>query len=118
MLRVVHPALSFQFVVQHDVGIIQCLQDLLHVPCRLQARIVFEERRATPDHSLQIDILPMICPRHPEVADHMVLSLSHGHGGFHSEGATECRDRNPTEECGVLWFEMCFGGAGVPGIVV
>ena len=35
----------------------------------------------------------MIRPRHPEVADHMVLSLSHGRGGFHSEGATECRDR-------------------------
>ena len=35
----------------------------------------------------------MIRPRHPDVADHMVLSLSHGRGGFHLEGAAECRDR-------------------------
>ena len=39
------------------------------------------------------DTLPMIRPRHPEVADHMVLSLSHGRGGFYLEGAAECRDR-------------------------
>ena len=32
LLRVVHPALSLNFAVQHDAGIRQCLEDLLHTP--------------------------------------------------------------------------------------
>ena len=106
-VRVVHPALSFQFAVQHDVGIRQCLQDLLHVPVTQgmweMAGLPFasgglclrnaERLRTTAYWASWADTLPMIRPRHPEVADHMVLSLSHGRGGFHSEGAAECRDR-------------------------
>ena len=107
VLRVVHLALSFQFAVQHDVGIRQCLQDLLHVPVTQgmweMAGLPFasgglclrnaERLRTTAYWASWADTLPMIRPRYPEVADHMVLSLPHGRGGFHSEGAAECRDR-------------------------
>ena len=107
VLRVVHPALSFQFAVQHDVGIRQCLQDLLHVEVTQgmweMAGLPFasgglclrnaERLRTTAYWASWADTLPMIRPRHPDVADHMVLSLSHGRGGFHLEGAAECRDR-------------------------
>ena len=56
VLRVVHPALIFQFAVQHDVGMRQCLQELLDVPVTQgmweMAGLPFARRRATPDHSL------------------------------------------------------------------
>ena len=35
----------------------------------------------------------MIRARHPDVADHMLVSLSRGVGGFHLETAKECRNR-------------------------
>ena len=35
----------------------------------------------------------MIRERHPRVADHMLVSLSQGRGGFHLEAAHESRDR-------------------------
>ena len=97
VLRVVHPALSFQFAVQHDVGIRQCLQDLLHVEVTQgmweMAGLPFasgglclrnaKRLRTTAYWASWADTLPMIRPRHPDVADHMVLSLSHGHENFH-----------------------------------
>ena len=56
---------------------------------------MFKDRRATPDHSPlgQLGRHSSDDPRHPGVADDMVLSVSHGCGGFNLKGAAECRDR-------------------------
>ena len=101
VFQVVHPALSFQFAVQEDVGIRQCLQELLH-PCDTRdvgdgksavcKWRMFEERRATQDHSLLGQL-----GRHSS-DDLPTPSRSRNRGlvtlarGFHLEGAV-FRDR-------------------------
>ena len=105
LLRVVHPALSLNFAVQHDAGIRQCLEDLLHTPVTSEmwemASLPFstgglglrnaQRTRSTAYWASWADVVPMIRLRHEEVADHIVLSLSRGLGGFHLEGAFESR---------------------------
>ena len=51
----------------------------------------FEARRAP--RSSWADTLPMIQQRHPQVADHILVSLSQDRGGFHLEAAGESRNR-------------------------
>ena len=106
VLRVVHPENSFQFAIQHDAGIRQCLEDLLHIPVTdavwAMASLPFgseglslrnaERLRTTAYWSTWADTLPMIRERHPRVADHILVSLSQGGGGFHLEAAHESRD--------------------------
>ena len=91
-----HPALSLNFAVQHDAGIRQCLEDLLHTPVTSEmwemASLPFstgglglrnaQRTRSTAYGASWADVVPMIRLRHPEVADHIVLSLSRGLGGF------------------------------------
>ena len=105
LLRVVHPALSLNYAVQHDAGIRQCLEDLLHTPVSSEmwemASLPFrtgglglrhaQRTRSTAYWASWADVIPTIRLRHPEVADHIVLSLSRGLGGFHLEGAFESR---------------------------
>ena len=43
--------------------------------------------------SCWVDTLPMIRQRHPQVADHILVSLSQSRGGFHLEAADESRNR-------------------------
>ena len=50
-----------------------------------------QRTRSTAYWASWADVIPMIRLRHPEVADHIVLSLSRGLGGFHLEGAFESR---------------------------
>ena len=73
----------------------QGMREMAGLPCPSGGFCIrnAERLRTTTSWASWADILPMIRPRHPEVADRMVLSLSHGRGGFHFEGAAECRDR-------------------------
>ena len=51
------------------------------------------QNASVPQHISCADTLPMIRERHPRVADHMLVSLSQGRGGFHLEATHESRDR-------------------------
>ena len=92
ILRVVHPEHSFQFALRHDAGIRQCLEILVHTPITQSvwemASLPFgigglslrhaERLRTTAYWSSWADTLPMIRQRHPQVADHILVSLSQG----------------------------------------
>ena len=91
------PEHSFQFALRHDAGIRQCLENLVHTPITQSmwemASLPFgigglslrhaERLRITAYWSSWADTFPMIRQRHPQVADHILVSLSRGRGGFH-----------------------------------
>ena len=109
-LRVVHPEHSFQFALRHDAGIRQCLENLVHTPITQSvwemASLPFgigglslrhaERLRTTACWSSWADTLPMLRQFHPQVADHILVSLSQGRGGFHLEAAG--RESEPSHE--------------------
>ena len=80
-----------------------CCTFLLLMRCGQMASLPFgtgglnlrnaERLRSTAYWSSWADTLPMIREHHPRVADHMLVSLSQGRGGFHLEAAHESRDR-------------------------
>ena len=89
MLRVVHPALCFRFAQMHDAGIRECFQALLRVSVTQHmwemASLPFasgglcwrnaERLLSTAHWASWADALPVIRARHPDVADHMLVSL-------------------------------------------
>ena len=90
-----------------SAGIRQCLEILVHTPITQSvwemASLPFgigglslrhaERLRSTACWSSWAGTLPMIRQRHLQVADHILVSLSQGRGGFHSETAGESRNR-------------------------
>ena len=94
MLRVVHPALCFRFAIVNGAGIRECLGALLQVPVTqevwLMTSLPFasgglclrnaERLRSTAHWASGADALPVFRARHPDVADHMLVSLSRGVG--------------------------------------
>ena len=91
----------------HDAGIRECFQALLRVPVTQHmwemASLPFalgglclrnaERLRSTAHWASWADTLPVIRARHPDVADHMLVSFSRGVGGLYLEAANESRDR-------------------------
>ena len=100
MFGVVNPALYFRFAQMQDVEIRECFQALLLVPVTQlmweMASLPFasgglclrhaERMRSTAHRASWADTLIVTRARHPDVADHMLVSLSRGVGGFHLEG--------------------------------
>ena len=90
----------------HDAGIWECFHALASPVTQHMwemASLLFvlgglclrnaKRLRSTAHWASWADTLLVICARHPDVADHMLVSLSRGVGGFHLEAANECRDR-------------------------
>ena len=106
IVRVVHPEHSFQFALRHDAGIRQCLENLVHTPITQpvweMASLPFgiggsslrhaKRLRTTAYWSSWADTLPTKRQRHPQVAGHILVSLSQGRGGFHLEAASKSRN--------------------------
>ena len=62
-----------------------------------------ERLHTTAYWSSWADTLPMTRQRHPQVADHILVSLSRGRGGFHLEAAGFSRTQEWTHQSGVMW---------------